>query len=542
MGGHWQEQRLPPEQRGVYHLLLLGQGGSGKTHIVQNILFPVMLFIWPPEGGQETLKVVAAKNSQAKNSSTDAVRASTLHAAACMRVQNLSNGSMAAGTQEKRLQKHWQACRCLIIEEISMVSALLYNMLNFRSMLGRRHSHSVEPHTYTRVGHAFGRLPVVLHLGDFFQLRPTVQISLLDDLLRTDSDGSLLHPNVMPEIQHAQKVFGEAPDVFELRGTMRFVTGDPLIELWRQLKARFAQDAGVGQADPRLNEENFRSGYCMSIYWTFLSRMLSRRAILDARQAEVLLVLLQCADECSELEKEAAFRFLSQPNPNRTGHAHGILPCHVGMEIRLLAKLDGQAGMVQDTQAVILDFEFHAEDRAAHKRLAPGSLFSPRFLPSGLWVSVKGYAGNQDWPDVFELCRSHVSTGQELMVPAGCGSGSVFSSTQKYTVRRCGFQITHAKFLTSTASQGITLRQGTIVDCARLPEMDDDNWWLHLYVMFSRVTKLDDLLLFRPPPRDVLERGPPSSIQKSLEVFLHRAERCRAGAQQLKAAAERHAA
>ena len=358
MGGHWQEQRLPPEQRGVYHLLLLGQGGSGKTHIVQNIIFLVMLFIWLPDGGQETLKVVAAKNSQAKNISTDAVRASTLHAAACMRVQNLSNGSMAAGTQEKRLQKHWQACRCLIIEEISMVSALLYNMLNFRSMLGRRRSHSVEPHTYTRVGHAFGRLPVVLHLGDFFQLRPTAQISLLDDLLRTDSDGSLLHPNVMPEIQHAQKVFGEVPDVFDLRGTMRLVTGDPLIdilqcmragrafpdELWRQLKARFAQDAGVGQADPRLNEENFRSGYCMSIYWASLSRMLSRRAVLDARQAEVLLVLLQCADECSELDKEAAFRFLSQPIPNRTGHAHGILPCHVGMEIRLLAKLDGWHG------------------------------------------------------------------------------------------------------------------------------------------------------------------------------------------------------
>ena len=150
---------------------------------------------------------------------------------------------------------------------------------------------------------------------------------------------------------------------------------------------------------------------------------------------------------------------------------------------------------------------------------------------------------------MFELCRSHVSTDEEAeklakslwFLPA-VEVEVFFSSTQKYTVRRCGFQITHAKFLTSTASQGITLRQGTIVDCARLPEMGDDNWWLHLYVMFSRVTKLDDLLLFRPPPRDVLERGPPSSIQKSLEVFLHRAERCRAGAQQLKAAAERHAA
>ena len=33
-----------------------------------------------------------------------------------------------------------------------------------------------------------------------------------------------------------------------------------------------------------------------------------------------------------------------------------------------------------------------------------------------------------------------------------------FSSTEKYTVRRCGFQASHAMFLTSTASQGQTLR------------------------------------------------------------------------------------
>ena len=65
------------------------------------------------------------------------------------------------------------------------------------------------------------------------------------------------------------------------------------------------------------------------------------------------MVLLQCADERSDLEKDVAFRLLSQPNPNRTGHMHGVLPCHVGMEVRLLEKLDSDAGMVQDTQATI---------------------------------------------------------------------------------------------------------------------------------------------------------------------------------------------
>ena len=58
-----------------------------------------------------------------------------------------------------------------------------------------------------------------------------------------------------------------------------------------------------------------------------------------------------------------------------------------------------------------------------------------------------------------------------------------------------------------------------MVDCARLPEMDDDSWWLHLYVMFSRVTALGDLLLLRPPPRDVLERGPPAAIAEKVAAF-----------------------
>ncbi|CAE7278381.1 PIF7, partial [Symbiodinium sp. CCMP2592] len=304
-----EEQRLAPHKRGVYHMLLLGQSGSGKTHVVQNLIFPVVLFIWPPEDGSETLRVVAAKNSQAKNISTSSVRATTVHAAACMRVQNLSNGNLTAGSKEKALRTMWQSCRVLILEEISMVAAMLYNMLDYRSML----SHDVNPQTYTRIGCAFGRVPIVLHLGDFLQLRPTAQLSLLDDLKARDEDGCLLHSDVPPEVQHAQQVFANIQDVFELRGTKRFKDGDPLIELlqcmragrqlseglWLAFQQRFVTDAGPGKPDARLQDENFRSGYCMSIYWASLSRMLFRRAILDAARGSVPLVLLQCADECS---------------------------------------------------------------------------------------------------------------------------------------------------------------------------------------------------------------------------------------------------
>ena len=47
----------------------------------------------------------------------------------------------------------------------------------------------------------------------------------------------------------------------------------------------------------------------------------------------------------------------------------------------------------------------------------------------------------------------------------------------------------------------------------------DDHWWLNLYVMFSRATKMEDMLLLRPPPRTLLERGPPAAVREALQRF-----------------------
>ena len=546
-----QERTHAPENRHVYHMLLLGQGGSGKTHIVQNIVFPVVEFIWPA-GEQSTLMVVAAKNAQAKNISTETVRAKTLHAASLLGVQSLTNSNMAAGSKEQALQKLWSQIRVLVIEEISMVSALLYNMLDFRSMLGRRSLFGVDQNTYTKTGCAFGRVPIILHLGDFFQLRPTAQVSLLDDLNEQDEAGKYKHAEIPAEVQHAQTLFASIPDVFELRGTMRFKPGDPLIELlqcmrdgrpmpdaiWEKFKARFVATTASGQLDERFDMPHFRRGYCMSIYWASLARVMYRRTLIDAHELDQPLVLLQAADTSSGLDKTVALRFLNRPNPYQTGHMHGLFPCHTGMRIRFVAKLDAEKGMVQDTHATIMDFEFHDVDRAQYRGCKGGELFSPRFLPAGLWVAVDGYQGCAGWEALLDICRPHVADDQAAerlaksfwFLPAE-ETVIQLSSSEKYEVRRCGFRITHANFFTSTASQGLTLRSGTIIDCARLPEMNDENWWLHLYVMFSRVTALEDMLLLRPPPRHILELGPPAVIRAKVLEFQKRADKCRMGMQ-----------
>ena len=97
-------------------------------------------------------------------------------------------------------------------------------------------------------------------------------------------------------------------------------------------------------------------------------------------------------------------------------------------------------------------------------------------------------------------------------------------SSETHTVKRTGFALTHANFFSSTASQGQTIRTGVTIDCARIEPhgkqgTPDDAWWLHLYVMFSRATCMEDMLLLRPPPRALLEGGPPASVKKALAHF-----------------------
>ena len=97
-------------------------------------------------------------------------------------------------------------------------------------------------------------------------------------------------------------------------------------------------------------------------------------------------------------------------------------------------------------------------------------------------------------------------------------------SSEPHSTQRFGCMLTHAHYLTTTASQGQTIRAAVTIDCARNEPQGqrgttDDEWWLNLYVMFSRVTRMSDMLLLRPPPRTLLERGPPASVREALQRF-----------------------
>ena len=70
-----------------------------------------------------------------------------------------------------------------------------------------------------------------------------------------------------------------------------------------------------------------------------------------------------------------------------------------------------------------------------------------------------------------------------------------------------------------------------ILDCGRhetgRSEKDDADWWLELYVLLSRATRSEDLLVMRGPRFEFFQQGPPPSLAEQLEQFSVRTEECR---------------
>ena len=226
-------------------------------------------------------------------------------------------------------------------------------------------------------------------------------------------------------------------------------------------------------------------------------------------------------------------RMLNVANIYRTGRIHGVLPAHEGMRVRFTGKFNGTYGLVQEQRATIVDFVFNAEDQRKyndHKENRPGKIFRPSCSPTGIWLQVDDFKQAPTWTYLMDYIDAEDEDAREKLarglfcMPLMETAFTWEASSTAHNVKRYGFMLTHAYYLTTTASQGQTLRCGVTIDCARQEPQgqrgaDDDTWWLNLYVMFSRATQMEDMLLLRPPPRRLLERGPPKAIAEALKRF-----------------------
>ena len=565
----WEEERddIPVERRKTRHLLLVGQGGTGKTAIVQEIVLPTIDFIFPPELPDTTSSLlVCASWAQAENISTDVHRGVSCHNAAGMRPGGLRNRDMLAiaAATKANLLRRWSSKRCLILEEVSMISPALFNMLLYRSWLARRERWEVrEERLYDKMDTAFGRMPIVIYLGDFLQLRPIGGRSLLVSLQTLAEQGKEMYA----EHQQATKLFQGITCCCELQGTMRFqdnpggrklrdlvafmreptARGTKEFELaeksWRAIQAR-GPGGDAPEDDPRLREDRFQRGHMLSIYWETAGRWVLMRAKRDALALRTPLYLIQTADRSEpRMPRDDAAKLMNHYNPHETGNMHSLLGVHLGMRVRLLELLDKAHGLVKNAEGVVVRVEIDPRDQEAVDAAAGSGAGSAqevylRHLPLGIWLRMDKYVSSpcatvlgEEKPGVFAVKHTE---GLYLLQPT---STLMPFKWRSFAVHRTGFPITHAAVRTSTACQGKTLSDGVVVDCARRETgahpLEDDDWWLHLYVMLSRATSLDDVLLLRAPDADFLLRGPPADLRDRLAVFGRRVKATRAKAEQI---------
>ena len=138
--------------------MLLGQGGCGKTFIVQQFVARAVAYTF---GAEEAIRMIAFSNPQATNLSSDRFPAYTVHRASQMRVQNLINSEMNPGAKLAELELFWNPGRVVVAEEITMWPASVFNMGLLRSAWGRLGQCELDMDEYRIRGRLWGRMPIV---------------------------------------------------------------------------------------------------------------------------------------------------------------------------------------------------------------------------------------------------------------------------------------------------------------------------------------------------------------------------------------------
>ena len=513
----WKEEQegMPWTERTLFRLILIGEGGSGKSFVVQHIVIPALTWAFPAlRKGCDRFLVVAHSNAQANGISTDTFRAETAHTAGCIRVQNLSNAALRPGNKLRALKDKWFNKVALIIEEAFLMPANIFNMLHVRCSWGRKQACNIDMGTIEHTRQSFGYIPIVLLLGDPLQLRPR-GLGLLTDLRAVVAAGIEVHV----EQEQGIKLFANFRDVWVLTGTKRFLDDDlpKLLQclrsgkvmpraLWKSLEAQFCKLGEEGDedaAEQRLTQPRWLDGDEIGIYWETVGRWIPRRVRRDAQRLNVPVLHIQARDNCSnfpfsamdkDTRESVTEHILTKSNITLTGNMHGIFSAHVGMRVRLKRNVSLKQGLAQEAEGDIIDVVLpdsaSPELQSAWAAQACFDEFIVEEVPLGVWVLMDDYMQNPN---------TDLATQKILDAGGGCVDNEtghrILREEEKdlarrllfverhtsfpckvehkkttYKLTRTQLPLTHGRVRTCQASQGRTFKSGVTIDMTRCSE------------------------------------------------------------------------
>ena len=505
--------------------LWLGAGGSGKTYAYSKVLRPMFRRYFSEAGyivGAPTHAAVRLLGPEAK----------TLHKWANVSPNTgLDRRSLrSAKNKGNPIEKKIIEVMAVLLDELSMNPPDVYHAAGFRFALLRQERMMLDMSRYLQEW--FGKVPIGVQLGDFLQLRPTVQRSLCEwhDAQRaTDTAAAASSSDEEPvaDEEAAQRTSNAAElgrnlfknslqRVVHFTGSGRFSdcpSGQQLVQilmcmregkrlpddLWAALQARAYSKEQLRAQESR---QRLLDAHWGGLAWEQVARLQHVRIGLEAKALNKIVYLVQAIDRATgsnELTREQCISALQIVNMTKTHYLMGICPLYEGMAARISCILDAPL-LNRELPVIVRSIKLHPNEPAIEDGCGCVVL---RYQPVAVLVEI-------DDPNYknIQLPGEMAPRGHVLLRSVACDKAWSLQVAPKQHVPVIRKQLPLAPrcVLTHYGLQGITARAGLVAFLSKPAWMKDADYALAIYVMLSRPRKLDDLWIIDMPPRHMFQR------------------------------------
>ncbi len=522
---------------GNHRAVWLGGGGVGKTRTLSKVVEPMAITYF----GKQGYLGKAQSNHAAQNLGP---RGRTIHASnGLLMSDSLQTARLRLMPQtQKKLDRLTGMLGVDVIDELGAVPGPLLHADALRTTYGRALRYGLDPTKYMRPQETWGRVPVKILCGDFYQLPPV------------PSSASLLAPHSGQSYEHQQgrKLLADFEYVVDFVQMQRFT--DPLQlevlnamrtaggkkiseESWQAIvNTQVVTTSGSGQSassinqaapqpqwDPRLRAA--RGWYESAYEWRIVSYAMHAQAKLDAHDAGQLLFYVPAVDRpAARLAKADFDEMRAEPNIGATSKMPGILPLFVGMEV-ILTESVLPPKYVRGTPGKVVGIEPHALEPPIEGRpsIVSDGVVLLLYMPKAVYVKIDDSeelflnsapmaspgAPSHAGPDLRGVLAIPPQARPWKFKPPSGGSSVSVSRTQLTVLPR--------KQGTLHGVQGKTADPGFIVHWTFPPGLKKESIWLAYYVSLSRPRSFGQLLSHGLPDRAIIEGGPPESINSAFE-------------------------
>ena len=421
-----------------------------------------------------------------------------------------------------------------VIDELGAVPGDMLHADALRKTYGRCYCHNLDTTRYMKPSETWGRMPVKIHSGDFYQLPPVpASASLLAAPTKQSYEhqqGRKLLTDMEYVIEFVKMQRFEDPWLVEVLEAMRTPGGKSISEAaWQALKGTAIEHGAATGSDPRLT--NARLWYECAYEWRIVSYAMHAHAILNARAAGKLLFYIPAIDVPTvRVTREDFDELRAQPNISTTAKLPGILSLFIGMEM-IITESYLPPRIVRGTLVTVVDIELHPQEPplAGRSSIVEHGSVLLRYMPKCIYVRVEGCndiflasSAGAVQPGIASSSQPEVNNLRGIIAVQPISKpwkfkGKVMDNAVSVSRTQC--PLLPQKQCTLHGVQGKTADPGIIVHWKFPKGLGKESIWLAYYVSLSRPRSFSRLLSHGLPDRDIIEGGPPESINEAFDAL-----------------------